>query len=69
MHKPIHKFVTDIVEELTKGYELFPKYHTIQKIIIPVVSTSSSDAEETIEPRLQKTDSEVFEKEKRQSER
>jgi len=29
MHKPIHKFTQDIVQELTKGYEQIPKYHTL----------------------------------------
>ena len=29
MHKPIHKFAQDILQELTKGYEQIPKYHTL----------------------------------------
>ena len=29
MHKPIHKFCTEILEELTKQYEPIPKYHTV----------------------------------------
>lgn len=48
-HKPIHKFAREITEELTKGYEAIPKYHTIQKVIIPVQSSSESeDGEEAI---------------------
>ena len=46
MHKPIHKFAQDILLELTKGYEQIQKYHTLQKIIIPVHSESQSDADE-----------------------
>ncbi len=46
MHKPIHKFAQDILQELTKGYEQIPKYHTLQKIIIPVHSESQTDAED-----------------------
>jgi len=26
-HKPLHKFVNELIEELTKGYEIIPKYH------------------------------------------
>lgn len=29
MHKPIHKYVNELIDELTKGYELIPKYHTL----------------------------------------
>ena len=43
MHKPIHKYASEIIDELTKQYECIPKYHTQQKIIIPVVSSSSDE--------------------------
>lgn len=58
MHKPIHKYAQEIVDELTKQYEPIPKYHTLQKIIIPVVSSSSD--EESIE--RDKTSDDIREK-------
>jgi hypothetical protein len=63
MHKPIHKYVTEMVDELTKGYELIPKYHTNQKIIIPIVSSSSSD--DADDDGHKKTTEELYEKSKR----
>ena len=36
MNKPIHKFANMIVDELVKGYEVIPKYHTISKTLIPI---------------------------------
>jgi hypothetical protein len=68
MHKPIHKYVSEITDELTKGYELIPKYHTSQKIIIPIVSSSSSEVDEEVEER-EKTTEELFEKSKRHQDR
>jgi hypothetical protein len=35
-----------MLSELTKGYEQIPKYHTFQKIIIPVPSESQTSADE-----------------------
>jgi uncharacterized tellurite resistance protein B-like protein len=35
-----------VLDELTKNYEVLPKYHTHQKIIQPILSSASnSDAE------------------------
>lgn len=61
--KPIHKFTTEIVDELTKGYEVIPKYHTIQKVIIPVQSSSESSEAEVDENEVDgiQTEQEVAE--------
>lgn len=64
LHKPIHKFAQEITEELVKGYEQIPKYHTIQKVIIPVESSESEDEEE-----IELTEDERQEKLKREEER
>ena len=45
-HKPIHKFANEIVTELVKAYDIIPKYYTFQKIIIPIIESSSSETEE-----------------------
>lgn len=41
----MHKFVSEVVGELSKQYEVVHKFHSLQKIIEPV----DSDAEDTQE--------------------
>ena len=67
-HKPIHKFTAEIIEELTKNYEVLPKYHTLQKIILPVISSANNTSDEAESPE-KPTQEEIAEKQKRQQER
>ena len=47
-HKPLVKFVSDIVGLLTRDYPQIPKYHSKQRILVPV-NDSDSEEEEVIE--------------------
>ena len=65
-HKPIHKFASEILEELTKNYEVLPKYHTAQKIILPVISSGNTSEADDQPESPQKTPEELLEKQNRQ---
>jgi uncharacterized protein with NRDE domain len=46
-HKPLQKFVKDIVNELNASYVTIPKYGTRRHIVIPVVESEGEDEEKS----------------------
>ena len=38
-HKPLKRFVQDIVGQLTSNYQQIPKFHSKQKIMIPILDS------------------------------
>ena len=48
-HKPLAKFVNEVTNLLTRDYPQIQKYHTKQRILVPVNSESEEEEEEEIE--------------------
>ena len=42
-HKPIHRYVNDIIGELSQGYLPINRYHTKQRILIPIHEDSEEE--------------------------
>lgn len=49
-HKPLTKYVNDIVGELTSTYIQIPRYHSKQRILIPIPDSDDEKCDEEKEP-------------------
>ena len=46
VHKPLSKFVNEVTQLLTKEYHQIQKYHTKQRILVPINSDSEEEEED-----------------------
>ena len=49
LHKPIHRYVNDIMSELSQGYHQLHRFHTKQRILIPMPEDGLESDEEPTE--------------------
>ena len=47
-HKPINRYVNDVMGELSQGYHTLHRYHTKQRILIPLPDCSDDDDDDEV---------------------
>ena len=63
-HKPIHRYVNDIIGELSQGYLPINRYHTRQRILIPIHEDSEEEEKENAEGKTDAAAPQQSDKEK-----